>query len=232
MRCRRAGRVQLPVAARCGVGRHRRGHRQHLHAGRCRRRHADHAWRRATPTAMARPRAVTSAATAAVANVNDAPTGLLTISGTRDRRPDPDRATQLHRRCRRAGRVQLPVAARRRRRSAGRPPAPTRWATPMSARRSACEVKLHRRPWHGREPLTSAATAAVANVNDAPTGVVTISGTPTEDQMLTREHRWHQRCRRARRDQLPVAARRRRRSAGRPAAPTRWAMPMSARRSA
>ena len=32
---------------------------------------------------------------------------------------------------------------------------------------------------------TSADTSAVANVNDAPTGSVTISGTPTEDQVLT-----------------------------------------------
>ena len=35
------------------------------------------------------------------------------------------------------------------------------------------------------ETSTSAATSAVANVNDAPTGSVTISGTATEDQVLT-----------------------------------------------
>ncbi len=35
------------------------------------------------------------------------------------------------------------------------------------------------------ETVTSAATSAVANVNDAPTGEVTISGTATEDQILT-----------------------------------------------
>jgi len=34
-------------------------------------------------------------------------------------------------------------------------------------------------------PLTSAQTAAVANVNDAPSGVPGISGTVTEDQVLT-----------------------------------------------
>ena len=39
---------------------------------------------------------------------------------------------------------------------------------------------------HGTpESVTSAATAAVANVNDAPVGAVTISGTATEDQVLT-----------------------------------------------
>jgi VCBS repeat-containing protein len=39
---------------------------------------------------------------------------------------------------------------------------------------------------HGTlESVTSAGTAAVGNVNNAPTGSVTISGTPTEDQTLT-----------------------------------------------
>ena len=35
------------------------------------------------------------------------------------------------------------------------------------------------------ESVTSAGVGPVANVNDAPTGTVTISGTPTEDQTLT-----------------------------------------------
>ena len=35
------------------------------------------------------------------------------------------------------------------------------------------------------ETVTSAATSAVANVNDTPTGAVTITGTATEDQVLT-----------------------------------------------
>ena len=35
------------------------------------------------------------------------------------------------------------------------------------------------------ESVASAATAAVANTNDAPTGTVTITGTPTEDETLT-----------------------------------------------
>ena len=39
---------------------------------------------------------------------------------------------------------------------------------------------------HGTaEAVTSAATEAVTNVNDASTGSVTISGTPAEDQTLT-----------------------------------------------
>ena len=35
------------------------------------------------------------------------------------------------------------------------------------------------------ESVTSAGVGPVANLNDAPTGTVTISGTPTEDQTLT-----------------------------------------------
>ena len=35
------------------------------------------------------------------------------------------------------------------------------------------------------ETMASAATAAVANVNDSPTGTVSIAGTATEDQVLT-----------------------------------------------
>ena len=35
------------------------------------------------------------------------------------------------------------------------------------------------------ESVTSSATSAVVNVNDAPTGSVSISGTATEDQVLT-----------------------------------------------
>ena len=39
---------------------------------------------------------------------------------------------------------------------------------------------------HGTaEAVTSAVTAAVANINDAPTGSVTIGGTPTQNQTLT-----------------------------------------------
>ena len=35
------------------------------------------------------------------------------------------------------------------------------------------------------ESVTSAGFGPIANVNDAPSGSVTISGTPTEDQILT-----------------------------------------------
>lgn len=40
----------------------------------------------------------------------------------------------------------------------------------------------------GSETLSSANTTAVANINDAPTGTVTIAGTPQEDETLTANH--------------------------------------------
>ena len=85
--------------------------------------------------------------------------------------------------CRRPWHHQLPVAARRRQRGRGD-------RRHLHARRCRCRArhrrggKLHRRPWHA-ESMASAATAAVTNVNDAPTGTVTISGTAQENQVLT-----------------------------------------------
>src|SRR5206468_11116889 len=46
-------------------------------------------------------------------------------------------------------------------------------------------ASLHHALPSSAESVTSTATAAVANVNDAPTGTVSISGTATEDQVLT-----------------------------------------------
>jgi VCBS repeat-containing protein len=61
---------------------------------------------------------------------------------------------------------------------------PTPWATPTSAARSA-RGQLHRRPGHGRDRDLSSATAAIAGVNDPHTGGASITGTATEDQVLT-----------------------------------------------
>ena len=63
--------------------------------------------------AQGTPETLTSAQTAAVANLNDAPVGLPVDHGHGDRRPDPDRGHQRHQRCGRAGRVQLSVVAKR-----------------------------------------------------------------------------------------------------------------------
>ena len=236
------------------------------------------AWSPATPTAQGTAESVASADTAAVANVNDAPTGSVTIDDTTptqgqtlnaantladvdglgaisyqwqrggvniagatgatytttqadvgqllrvvasytdeqgtaesvaqrghrcggqrqrcadrqrdDRRHDADAGPDADG-CEHAGRRgwpgrdQLPVAARRRghRRRHGRHVHDdTGRRRPIAARGR----QLHRRPRHGRERGQSADTAAVANVNDAPTGSVTIDDTtPTQGQTLT-----------------------------------------------
>ena len=100
----------------------------------------------------------------------------------------------------------------------------------MWATRSACKVS-YTDGQGTAETLTSAQTAAVANVNDAPVGVPTITGTVTEDQTLTADtsgisdadglgafsYQWL-------RDGAVIV--------GATAARTRWAMPMWAIRSA
>ena len=78
-----------------------------------------------------------------------------------------------------------------------------------------------------RESVASAATAAVTNVNDAPTGTVTISGTAPEDQVLTASNTL------ADADGLGAISYQWQRDGGQhrrgaPARPTRWAMPTSA----
>ena len=65
------------------------------------------------------------------------------------------------------------------------PPArPIRSAMPMSA--TPIDVVAKYTDGHGTaEAVASAATSSVTNVNDAPTGLVTISGTAQENQVLT-----------------------------------------------
>ena len=118
---------------------------------------------------------VTSAATAAVTNVNDAPTGAVSDHRDGGRGPgadgvdtstlaDADGLGTLHYQWQRDsgtgfGNVGLDQAR------------PTRWAMPTSA--PPMRVVASYTDGHGTaETVTSAATAAVANVNDAPTGAV------------------------------------------------------------
>ena len=151
---------------------------------------------------------VTSGATAAVANVNDAPTGGGDDHRHGDRGPDADGASSTLADADGLGTCSYQWQRERRGFvDVGRTRRPTRSARPMSA---------HADPRGGRttptatarpESVASAATAAVANVNDAPTGAVTITGTATEDQMLTARTRWPMPTVSAR--SLPVAARQR-----------------------
>ena len=140
------------------------------------------AWWRATPTATARPRAWPVARRPAVANVNDAPTGTVTISGT-------------------ASKGQVLTASNTLADADGLGAISYQWqrdgANISGATGSTytlgnadvghtIDVVASYTDGHGTaESVASASTAAVTNVNDAPTGTVTISGTAAENQVLT-----------------------------------------------
>ena len=125
---------------------------------------------------------MTSAATAAVANVNDAPVGAVTISGTAtedqvltasNTLTDADGLGAITYQWLRDGSDIVGATG-------------STYTLGDADVGAAISVKATYTDGHGTlESVTSAATAAVANVNDAPVGAVTISGTATEDQVLT-----------------------------------------------
>ncbi len=125
---------------------------------------------------------VTSAATAIVANVNDAPTGGVTISGTATEDQiltavstlaDEDGLGALSYQWNRDG-VAIDGAT-----------SETYTLSQVDVGSVITATVTYTDGYGYSETITSAATSAVANVNDAPTGEVTISGTATEDQILT-----------------------------------------------
>ena len=129
---------------------------------------------------------LTSAATAAVANVNDAPSGAPAVTGTatEDQVPhrqhldlaDADGLGTLHYQWQRNsgsgfGNVGLDQA--------------TYTLGDADVGATMRVVVSYTDAQGTAESLTSAATAAVANVNDAPSGAPAVTGTATEDQVLT-----------------------------------------------
>ena len=124
----------------------------------------------------------TSAPTAAVTNVNDAPSGTVTITGAAvedqaltavSTLADADGLGTLHYQWQRDGLVNVG--------------ADQASYTPGDADVGhTIQVVVSYTDGHGTaESKTSAPTAAVTNVNDAPTGTVTITGAAVEDQALT-----------------------------------------------
>ncbi|WP_262967381.1 hypothetical protein, partial [Methylobacter psychrophilus] len=125
---------------------------------------------------------VTSATTLAVANVNDAPTGTVTITGT---------ATQN----------QVLTATNTLADVDGLGTIAYQWlanGTDISGATTSTLILAQAQVGKTitvnagytdllgtAESVTSATTLAVANVNDAPTGTVTITGTATQNQVLT-----------------------------------------------
>jgi rRNA processing protein Krr1/Pno1 len=125
---------------------------------------------------------VSSAATAAVANVNDAPTGSVTVGGTPTQGQTLTAANSLAD-IDGLGSISYQWKAN------GVAIAGATGSTLLLAQAQvgkAISVTASYIDGYGTaESVASAATAAVANVNDAPTGSVTISGTPTQGQTLT-----------------------------------------------
>ncbi|WP_132030233.1 tail fiber protein [Aquabacter spiritensis] len=133
---------------------------------------------------------VASAATAPIANVNDAPTGTVTVSGT----AAEDAVLTATGTVADADGVPASVGYQWQRQDG------TNWvditgATGASYTLTQAEVghpvRAELRYTDGQgtaESVASAATAPVSNVNDAPTGTVTVSGTAAEDAVLTASH--------------------------------------------
>ena len=124
--------------------------------------------------------AVTSAATTAVANVNDAPTGSVTIAGTVTQGQTLTAANTLSD-ADGLGAITYTWQANGSTVGTG-----SSYVLTEAEVGKAITVTASYTDGHGTaEAVTSAATTAVANVNDAPTGSVTIAGTVTQGQTLT-----------------------------------------------
>ncbi len=126
---------------------------------------------------------LTSAATAAVANINDAPTGAVTISGTATQGEtltantsgiaDPDGLGTFSYQWKRDGS------------DIGGATGSTYELVQADVGATITVTVSWTDDGNTEESLTSEATAAVTNENDAPSGSVTITGTATQGQTLT-----------------------------------------------
>jgi uncharacterized delta-60 repeat protein len=125
--------------------------------------------------------AVTSAATAAVTNVNDAPTGSVMIDNTTPAQGDTLTASNTLADADGLGAISYTWQADGATVGTG-----TTYVVTEAEVNKVITVIASYTDGHGTsEAVTSAATAAVTNVNDAPTGLPMITGVATEDQILT-----------------------------------------------
>ena len=127
---------------------------------------------------------LTSIQTAAVANVNDAPTGAVTIDNMT---PDQGDTLTAGNTLADADGLSGPITYQWQRNGIDISGATSgSYATVVADVGTVITVVASYTDDHGTpESVSSAATATVGNVNDPPTGAVTISGIPTEDQLLT-----------------------------------------------
>jgi len=125
---------------------------------------------------------VTSAATSAVSNVNDPPTGGVTISGT----PTEDQTlTAANTLADEDGLGAISYQWKRGGSAIGGATSSTYTLTQAEVGLAITVTASYTDLQGTAESVTSSATSAVANVNDPPTGSVTISGTAQEDATLT-----------------------------------------------
>ena len=126
--------------------------------------------------------AVTSAATASVANVNDVPTGSVTIDDTTPTQGQTLTASNTLADADGLGTINYTWQADGSTVGTG-----STYVVTEAEVGKVITVIASYTDGHGTaEAVTSAATAAVANVNDAPSGSVTINDTtPTQGQTLT-----------------------------------------------
>ncbi|MBY6135025.1 hypothetical protein KUV61_04245 [Nocardioides marinus] len=128
---------------------------------------------------------VVSTATAAVANVNDDPTGSVTISGTV---AEDQTLTASHTLADEDGLGTVTYQWQRGGVDIAGATGGTYTLTQDDVGAVITVVASYTDDEGTAESVVSTATAAVANVNDDPTGSVTISGTVAEDQTLTASH--------------------------------------------
>jgi hypothetical protein len=130
------------------------------------------------------PESVDSAATSAIANVNDAPTGSVSISGTATQGQTLTASNTL------ADVDGLGTITYQWWRDGSNTGATgTTYVLTQADVGTTITVRAVYTDGQGTpESVESAATSAIANVNDAPTGSVSISGTATQGQTLTASH--------------------------------------------
>ena len=126
---------------------------------------------------------VSSAATTAVANINDVPTGNVTITGTPTQNQILTASNNL---ADADGLGAISYTWLRDGTAINTATQSTYYALTQTDVGKKLSIKASYTDLLGTaESVSSAATTAVANINDAPTGTVTITGTATKNQILT-----------------------------------------------
>ena len=131
---------------------------------------------------LGKAESVTSSATSAVANINDSPTGSVTISGTA---AEDQTLTASNTLADADGLGTISYQWKRDGSSIDSATGSSYTLTQADVGKAITVTASYTDAFTNDHNVTSNATSAVANVNDSPTGSVTISGTATQAQQLT-----------------------------------------------